>query len=62
MNKAQRFRGAGTARLDMAATRLRRAEAITELVYGEAAAQHTPETYRYQRLARSRIAGCPHWG
>eukprot|EP00974_Lingulodinium_polyedra_P000868 81858-Lingulodinium_polyedra.AAC.1 len=21
-----------------------------------------PETYRYQRLARTRIAGCPQWG
>eukprot|EP00974_Lingulodinium_polyedra_P070446 6817063-Lingulodinium_polyedra.AAC.1 len=46
----------------MAATCLRRTEAITELVYEEAAAQHMPETYRYQRLARTRIAGWPHWG
>eukprot|EP00974_Lingulodinium_polyedra_P009726 932766-Lingulodinium_polyedra.AAC.1 len=58
MDEVQLIRGTGRARLDMAAA----TEAITELVCEEATAQHTPETCRYQRLARIRIAGCPHWG
>ena len=62
MERVQRVRGVAPATVDMATTCLRRAEAITEMAYEEAHFEHMPESYRYQRLARMRLRGCPQWG
>ena len=61
MAKTQRVRGAAHAAADIVTTCERRAEAITELAYEEAHSEQMPEAFRYQRLARIRLQGCPDW-
>ena len=62
MDQVRRIRGAAPAAVDVCTTCARPTEAITELAYEETHVEHLPESYRYQRLARVRLRGCPPHG
>ena len=61
MEQVQRVRGNVAGTMDMGSTCVRRAEAITELMYEEAHKEHIPKSFHYQRLAQMRLRGCPQW-
>ncbi len=48
--------------VDTTTTCMRRAEAVTELLYEAAHQANLPESCRSWRLARRRLQGCPQWG
>ncbi len=61
MTMVQRARGHVTT-VDTTTTCMRRAEAVTELLYETAHYANLPTSCRCRRLARRRLQGCPQWG